>query len=142
MNETERVARIFHESWDMRDPDRGAAVISPDCRFEDVARGEALPGPEAYRHDYARWRAAFPDGECKVLRVFTDGPWAIVEFRNRGHQTGPFEGPEGTIAPTGRFVETRYCSVMRIESGMVVEGRDYYDSGSIVQQLTAPNWPK
>ena len=39
MTETEKIVRIFHESWDMRDPDRGATVIAEDCQFEDVARG-------------------------------------------------------------------------------------------------------
>ena len=28
MTETEKIVRIFHESWDMRDPDRGATVIA------------------------------------------------------------------------------------------------------------------
>jgi hypothetical protein len=37
VTETERVVRQVHESWDMRDPDRGAKVIAADCRFEDVA---------------------------------------------------------------------------------------------------------
>ena len=29
--ETERIVRIFHESWDLRDPERGATVIAEDC---------------------------------------------------------------------------------------------------------------
>ena len=69
MTETERIVRIFHESWDLSDPDRGANVIAEDCHFEDVARGELLPGPEAYKRDYHRWREAFPDGECTVVSV-------------------------------------------------------------------------
>ena len=44
MHPTERIVRQFHESWDLRDPDRGAAVIAEDCDFEDIARGEKLPG--------------------------------------------------------------------------------------------------
>ena len=62
MTETEKIVRIFHESWDMRDPDRGATVITEDCQFEDIARGERQIGPEAYKHDYYRWREAFPVG--------------------------------------------------------------------------------
>ena len=30
MDEVEKIARQFHESWDLRDPDRGALVIAPD----------------------------------------------------------------------------------------------------------------
>lgn len=76
MTETERIVRIFHESWDLRDPDRGAAVIAEDCQFEDVARDELQPGPEAYRHDYYRWREALPDGECKLVNVIVQDDWA------------------------------------------------------------------
>ncbi len=61
MTETERIVRIFHESWDLRDPDGGATIIAEDCHFEDIARGELLSGPEAYKRDYYRWREAFPD---------------------------------------------------------------------------------
>ena len=60
MTETERVVRIFHDSWDLRDPDRGATVIAADCQFEDVGREERQSSPEAYKNYYYRWRAAFP----------------------------------------------------------------------------------
>ncbi|MEM1129821.1 MAG: ester cyclase [Pseudomonadota bacterium] len=135
MTETETIVRTFHESWDLRDPDRGAAVIAEDCRFEDVARGELLPGPDGYRRDYERWRAAFPDGEVKITRVIVDGDWAVVEFVNRGTQTGVLISSLGAFPPSGKFMEIRYCSVMRVANGKVVEGRDYYDSASIARQL-------
>lgn len=135
ISETERVVRIFHESWDLRDPERGATVIAEDCQFEDVARDELQPGPEAYKRDYYRWREAFPDGECKVVNVIVQDNWAVVEFVNRGTHTGPLKTSLGTFAPTGRKVKVRYCSVMRVDDGKVVEGRDYYDSAGIMRQL-------
>ena len=135
MTETERIVRTFHESWDLRDPDRGATVIAEDCHFEDVARGEVLSGPEAYKRDYHRWRDAFPDGEVKITNVIVQGEWAVVEFVNRGTQTGTLHSSLGEFPPTGRAMEVRYCSVMRVEDGKVVEGRDYYDSASIAKQL-------
>ncbi len=135
MTETERIVRIFHESWDRRDPVRGAAVVSEDCLFEDVSRGELLSGPEGYVGDYHRWREAFPDGELEIVNVIVQGNWAVVEFVNRGTQTGPLRSSLGTFPPTGRRMEARYCSVMRVADGMVVEGRDYYDSGGIAKQL-------
>jgi steroid delta-isomerase-like uncharacterized protein len=135
VTETEGIVRVFHESWDLRDPQRGATVIAHDCRFEDVARGEIQIGPEDYKRDYERWRSAFPDGEVKVVNVVVDGDRAVVEFVNRGTHTGPLESSLGTFPPSGRSMEVRYCSVMRVSDGMVVEGRDYYDSASIAAQL-------
>ncbi len=135
ISETERVVRIFHESWDLRDPKRGATVIAEDCQFEDVARDELQPGPEAYKRDYYRWREDFPYGECKVVNFIVQDNWAVVEFVNRGTHTGPLKTSLGTFAPTGRKVKVRYCSVMRVDDGKVVEGRDYYDSAGIMRQL-------
>lgn len=135
MTETERIVRIFHESWDLRDPERGAAVIAEDCHFEDVARGELQSGPEGYKRDYHRWRDAFPDGEVKVVNVIVEGDWAVVEFVNRGTQTGTLHSSLGDFPPTGRSMEIRYCSVMKVNDGKVIEGRDYYDSASIARQL-------
>ena len=120
---------------DRRDPERGAAVIAEDCHFEDVARGEMLPGPESYKRDYHRWRETFPDGEVKVVNVIVQGDWAVVEFVNRGTQTGTLHSSLGTFPPSGRRMEVRYSSVMRVADGMVVEGRDYYDSATIARQL-------
>jgi steroid delta-isomerase-like uncharacterized protein len=135
MTETERIVRIFHESWDLRDPERGTSVIAEDCRFEDVARDEIQLGPEAYKKDYYRWRDAFPDGEVKVVNVIVQDNWAVVEFVNRGTQTGPLHSSLGVFPASGRRMEARYCSVMRVVNGKVVEGRDYYDSAGIARQL-------
>lgn len=119
----------------MRDPDRGAAVIAEDCHFENAARGELLPGPEAYKRDCIRWRTAFPDGTLEITNVIFHGNWAVVEFINRGTQTGPLQSSFGEFLPSGRYMEVRYCSVMRVQDGKVVEGRDYYDSASNARQL-------
>ena len=137
MHPTEKIVRQFHESWDMRDPERGAEVIADDCQFEDVARGERQPGKDAYKADYHRWREAFPDGLCKVENVIVSqcGEWATVEFRNTGTHTGILRSSLGDFPPTGKKAEVRYCSVMRVKDGMVIEGRDYYDSATIVRQL-------
>ena len=72
MTETERIVRTFHESWDLRDPKRGASVIADDCRFEDVARDELQIVPHGYTRDYERWRSAFPDGEVKIVNVIVE----------------------------------------------------------------------
>lgn len=137
MHPTEKTVRQFHESWDLRDPARGAEVIADDCAFEDVARGETLPGKAAYVADYERWREAFPTGRCQVERVIVSacGEWATVEFRNSGLHEGVLRSSLGDFPPTGRRAEVRYCSVMRVKDGYVVEGRDYYDSATLVRGL-------
>lgn len=136
MNDIEKTVRQFHNSWYLCDPERGVAVNAEECRFEDVARSEVQTGPDGYRMDYHRWSAGFPDGEVKVVNVITgaDG-WAVVEFLNRGTQTGPLHSSLGDFPPSGRKMKVRYCSVKRVQGGEVVEGRDGCDSASIARQL-------
>jgi steroid delta-isomerase-like uncharacterized protein len=129
------VARTFHQAWAERNPDRGAAVIADDCEFIDVPRGEILRGPEAYRQDYERWRAAFPDGTIEITNVIAEGDWVVIEFTNSGTNTGPLQTPIGDFPPTNRRVEVSYCSVMQIKNGKVISGRDYYDVSTILRQL-------
>ena len=80
--------------------------------------------------------ASFYAPEGKGVNVITgaDG-WAVMEFLNRGTQTGPPHSSLGEFPTSGRKVEVHYCSVMRVPGGKVVEGRDHYDSASIARQL-------
>jgi len=102
------VARTFHQAWDDRDPDRGAAVIANDCEFVDVPRGELQRGPQGYLHDYERWRTAFPDGTVKITNVIAEGDWVVVEFINSGTNTGPLRTAIGDFPPTNRKIEVSY----------------------------------
>ena len=129
------IARKFHEAWTERDPEGGAALIAADCEFYDVARGEPPRGPEGYKRDYNRWLAAFPDGQCEVTHVVDGGEWVVVEFTNRGTNTGSITTALGEFPPTGRRIEVPYCSIMRIKDRKVVAGRDYYDVSTILRQL-------
>ncbi len=129
------VARIFHEAWAERNPDKGAAVIADDCEFVDIPRGEIQRGPEGYRHDYERWRSAFPDGTVEITNVIADGDWVVVEFINSGTNTGPLQTAIGDFPPTNRKIEVKYCSVMQIKNGKVISGRDYYDVSTNLRQL-------
>lgn len=130
-----KVARTFHEAWDERNPEKGAAVIADDCVFVDVPRGERQIGPDGYRKDYERWRTAFPDGRVEITNVVAQGDWVVIEFTNSGTNTGPLKSAIGEFPPTNRKVEALYCSVMQIKAGKVISGRDYYDVSSILRQL-------
>ena len=129
------IARIFHEAWNDPDPERGAAVIADDCQFVDVPRSERLIGPDGYRRDYYRWRKAFPDGHVEIINVLAAGDDVVVEFVNQGTNSGPISTTQGDFPPTNRCIKVPYCSVMRIQDGKVVSGRDYYDVCTILRQL-------
>ena len=111
------VAHAFHQAWAERNPDKGAAVIANDCEFVDVPRGEIQRGPQGYRHDYERWRTAFPDGTVEITKVIAEGDWVVVEYTNSGTNTGPLRTAIGDFPPTNRKIKVKYCSVMQIKDG-------------------------
>ena len=56
MHPTEKIVRQFHESWDMRDPERGAEIIAPE-RMTEIAQKvlRQRGGVEAGRSDVQRF---------------------------------------------------------------------------------------
>ncbi len=130
-----KVAHTFHKAWAERDPEKGAAVIADDCEFIDIPRSEIQLGPDGYKHDYERWRTAFPDGTVEITNTIAEGDWVVVEYTNSGTNTGPLRTAIGDFPPTNRKIEVQYCSVMQIKNGKVVSGRDYYDVSTILRQL-------
>jgi steroid delta-isomerase-like uncharacterized protein len=134
-DENSLIARKVHEVWADRKPEQGAALIAEDCEFLDVARREIIRGPEGFLHDYKRWRTAFPDGTIEVTKTIASGEWAVVEYLNRGTNTGPLRSAVGDFPPTGRKIEVQYCDVMQIRNRKVIGGRCYYDVSTILRQL-------
>lgn len=78
---------------------------------------------------------AFPDGRFDVRHSHEAGDTIIVEGVYRGTQTGPLEGPGGTIPPTGRELAVPYCDVLRVRDGKLVEHRVYWDQATFMAQL-------
>ena len=53
----------------------------------------------------------------------------------RGAHTGPLETPAGEVPPTGRRIEIEFSVVARARDGLLVDGREYYDSMTLLTQL-------
>ena len=70
MHPTEKVVRQFHESWDMRDPDRGAEVISDEVLL-------ALPIAPLHQ-DMGECREVTADYHASA-DAQRDNPFAVLE---------------------------------------------------------------
>jgi steroid delta-isomerase-like uncharacterized protein len=130
-----RLARVFYESWNERDFDRGAELVAEDAQQVMVGSGERFVGPDGARQAARMWADAFPDGRVEIESLIDAGDRVVVEFVGRGTQTGPLVSPMGEIPPTGRKVELRLCDVYEFRNGKVQEQRTYFDTGSLMQQL-------
>jgi steroid delta-isomerase-like uncharacterized protein len=89
-------------------------------------------GEAAVRAYFKETRTAFPDqrNELIALRHLDDG--VVVEFWLRGTHKGPLLGFE----PTGRSFECRMAAFFLFDDEAIVCERVYYDTATILRQLT------
>jgi steroid delta-isomerase-like uncharacterized protein len=103
-------------------------------RYELIPNGAIYDGETAVREYFRESRTAFPDqrNEPISLRHVDDG--VVVEF----WLLGTHRGPLGGLAPTGREFKCRMAAFFLFEGARIVCERVYFDSATILRQLTAP----
>jgi ketosteroid isomerase-like protein len=148
----EAVVRQHMESENVHDFDTTIATFSHP-RYELVPSGAVHDGEAAVRAYFKETRTAFPDqrNELIALRHLDDG--VVVEFWLRGTHEGPLQGarPSGRdprseaqpseghalgFEPTGRAFECRMCAFFLFDGDRIVCERVYYDTATILRQLT------
>jgi steroid delta-isomerase-like uncharacterized protein len=129
------VSEKLIDAINAHDVERIVDLAADDFELTDVATGETFRGKEGARRNIDGWFTPFPDLTCEIENLITSGEWEAIEAIGRGTQTGSITTPEGEIPPTGKKVEAKFVTISRIRDGKVVEQRDYYDLGTIMQQL-------
>ena len=76
-----------------------------------------------------------PDVKGTVNQAFASGDTVVLEITWNGTQTGPLQGPSGTIPATGKQQTTRAGWVLNFEGGKIKDSRHYFDMLSFMQQL-------
>ena len=125
----------YNETWDRRDFDAGAALMSDDGEVILAGTGQTFRGPEGAK-EYSRiWAEGFPDGRITIDRVIEAGETVTVEAHGDGTHTGTLRSAMGEIPATGKTVHLEFCDVHDIRSGKIARTRTYIDSGSLMAQL-------
>jgi steroid delta-isomerase-like uncharacterized protein len=102
-------------------------------RYEIIATGAVHDGEEAVRAYFKESRAAFPDQRNELISLRHTDDGVIVEFWLLGTHRGSLMG----IAPTGRAFRCRMTAFFLFEGDGLVCERVYFDSATILRQLTA-----
>ena len=119
----EAIPRLVSESFVMYDPAVPAAGVAGP-------KGEAH-GREGLEQFMQLLTRAFPDFEITVLDMLTGEELAMYEVR----LTMTHEGPLGGLPPTGRRVDIRGVSVLRLADGVVEEHRFHTNMQESAEQL-------
>ncbi len=117
------------------DLDRLSTVVDERFEFVDVGGGDKTDGREEWRAFCGRFLKAFPDLHQDVTNLVAAGDSAFAEVVARGTHTGPLETAGGDIPATGHAIAIQFCVVVRARDGLLVDGREYYDSATLLSQL-------
>jgi steroid delta-isomerase-like uncharacterized protein len=124
-------------AYGRKDWDAVKASITPDIVYDEVASHRKAQGLDLVMALWRGWATAFPDSEATFHSALVSGNTVVLEVTWKGTHTGPMEMPKGPIAATGKRIEFRACNVVEIavEKGKVKLQRQYFDMGTILQQL-------
>jgi DNA-binding CsgD family transcriptional regulator/predicted SnoaL-like aldol condensation-catalyzing enzyme len=130
----EVVLRWFEEIWNQRRPAAVEELSVPDV----TGHLEGLP--PADREGIREWagalQAGLPDMHVEIFSAVPRGDWVTVEWRFTGTHDGVLLG----IPATGRRIEQYGMTKMRVgESGLILEGRDYWNLGAFLDRLARPS---
>jgi len=127
----EAVVRRHMESENEHDFDATLATFSHP-RYELIATDQVHDGEAAVREYFRVSRAAFPDQRNELISLRHADDAVIVELWLLGTHTGRL----GELEPTGRAFRTRMMAFFVFDEVGIVCERVYFDSGSILRQIT------
>jgi steroid delta-isomerase-like uncharacterized protein len=129
----EAVVRRHMEAENVLDFDVVIATFAHP-RYEIVATGEVHDGEAAVREYFRATRTAFPDQRNVLVSLRHADDAVVVEFDLLGTHRGPLAG----IEPTGRGFRCRMAAIYLFDGAGLVCERVYFDSATILRQLTTP----
>ncbi|MDQ3986003.1 MAG: ester cyclase [Actinomycetota bacterium] len=99
-----------------------------------------LPEPARGKTEIVQGEAAlfdaFSDVTIDIKNQLASGPAVMAEVVLSATNDGPLDLGTGQVPPTGRRIEVPMAWAIDLnEGGLIVEERDYFDTGQILQQL-------
>ena len=127
-----QIGRVWFESvWNDRNPDTARELMTPDA-IGHLEGGEIITGPEEFLKFQRAFLEAVPDLMIEIIEVMADEENVCVQWRAGGTHSGQGLGFE----PTGRSVSFRGITWFRVQEGKIVEGRDFWNMGGLMQVMS------
>jgi steroid delta-isomerase-like uncharacterized protein len=133
MQEAREISDQYTDLMNEHDAAGLAALYADDGTFSDPT-GE-YRGRDAITEYWDGFLNAFPDMHVQDDFKAESGDTAINEWTISGTQTGPLEGPEGTIPATGKGITLRGVDALTVRDGLIHSHRVYYDQLGFMIQL-------
>ena len=128
----ERIVREHMESENVHEFDRTMATFGHP-RYELIATDQVHDGEAEVAEYFRASRASFPDQRNELIAMHHADDAVITEFWLLGTHLGQL----GPLPPTGREIRCRMTAFFVFEGTSLVCERVYFDSGTILRQLTS-----
>ena len=132
-----RVARENLEAFTAGDWERFKAGLAPNSVYEEPATQRRVEGADEIARAVQGWKKAFPDAKGTVKNAVASGDTVTLEITWEGTQTGPLEGPEGTIPASGKRAVVEAVQVVRVSDDKIKENRHFFDMLGLLRQIGA-----
>jgi steroid delta-isomerase-like uncharacterized protein len=132
----EAVVRGHMEAENIHDFDAVIDTFSHP-RYELIPSGQVHDGEAAVRAYFRETRTAFPDQRNELIELRHADDAVVVEFWLLGTHRGALAG----FAPTGRTFRCRMTALFLFEGAKIACERVYFDSATILHQLTGESRP-
>ena len=130
-----KAARGVVDAFNANDWEGCKAALASDSVYDEVGTSRRIQGVAAIIPCWQAWKQAMPDVRGTVSQALSGGNTVVLEVTWKGTQTGPLQGPSGTIPATGKQQTTRASWVLNFEGGKIKDSRHYFDMLSFLQQL-------
>ena len=130
-----QLLRTFYDAVNSHDIDRVISCFNSDGEFKTIAFDSTARGANELKTMIQGWYQAFPDMKIETSNINGTGDWAVAELTLKGTQRGPFQTPQGEIAPTNQHVQAPACDVVKFKNGKISSFHCYLESGTLMAQL-------
>jgi predicted ester cyclase len=132
MTEIKDTAAHFVAAFNANDEKALNELHASDIKFSAPGGFKATNAHEATAYA-KRWLKGFPNGKMTIRNEVVSAPWVVQEVTMEGTNTGPLEGPTGTVQPTHKHVVGKGVQILKVENGKITEARIYFD---LLDQMT------
>ena len=135
-NLTQKVTQNLVAAWNSTNLGRISELYAPDAVMQHPMSPAPLRGRKAIIDLESGMFGAFSDVSWRIEGTVAEGDRLAVEFAVAATNTGPLPSPKGAIPATGRRIEVRGASVLRLTpDGQIAEEHRHVDVAGMMAQL-------
>jgi ketosteroid isomerase-like protein len=128
------------ERWNAKDQTGWSALFAEDATLTGPG-GLSGSGPEIVATFYRLWQEAFPDNQCRTVRIVDGGASGALEAVFEGTHTETLRAPSGELPATGHHVRVPFVNICAFSEGRYTDFVLYFDQIELLTQLGLINAP-